>query len=205
MSVFSAEELTALLVLSTATSFTPGPNTALSAAIAANQGLRAALKFIVAVPIGWGLLLTLCMVGVGQLVLAIPALRWLILLGGTSYLLWLAFKFWGASQLAEADSKRLNITFFQGVAVQFLNIKAWMMALSLVAGWVIGKENALERCLVLLPLMMAYGLCSNMTYALVGSLLRDWLSHGRRLLVFNRVMALALVMTALWMFQTGRL
>jgi threonine/homoserine/homoserine lactone efflux protein len=205
MSVFSAEELTALLVLSTATSFTPGPNTALSAAIAANQGLRAALKFIVAVPIGWGLLLTLCMVGVGQLVLAIPALRWLILLGGTSYLLWLAFKLLGASQLAEADSKRLNITFFQGVAVQFLNIKAWMMALSLVAGWVIGKENALERCLVLLPLMMAYGLCSNMTYALVGSLLRDWLSHGRRLLVFNRVMALALVMTALWMFQTGRL
>jgi threonine/homoserine/homoserine lactone efflux protein len=74
-----------------------------------------------------------------------------------------------------------------------------------VAGWVIGKENALERCLVLLPLMMAYGLCSNMTYALVGSLLRDWLSHGRRLLVFNRIMALALVMTALWMFQTGRL
>lgn len=205
MSVFSAEELTALLVLSTATSFTPGPNTALSAAIAANQGLRAALKFIVAVPIGWGLLLTLCMVGVGQLVLAIPALRLLILLGGTSYLLWLAFKLWGASQLAEADSKRLNITFFQGVAVQFLNIKAWMMALSLVAGWVIGKENALERCLVLLPLMMAYGLCSNMTYALVGSLLRDWLSHGRRLLVFNRIMAFALVMTALWMFQTGRL
>ena len=205
MSVFSAEELTALLVLSTATSFTPGPNTALSAAIAANQGLRAALKFIVAVPIGWGLLLTLCMVGVGQLVLAIPALRWLILLGGTSYLLWLAFKLWGASQLAEADSKRLNITFFQGVAVQFLNIKAWMMALSLVAGWVIGKENALERCLALLPLMMAYGLCSNMTYALVGSLLRDWLSHGRRLLVFNRIMAFALVMTALWMFQTGRL
>jgi threonine/homoserine/homoserine lactone efflux protein len=203
MSVLSPEELTALLVLSTAASFTPGPNTALSTAIAANQGLRSAMKFIVSVPVGWGLLLTLCMVGVGQLVLAVPALRWLIMLGGTSYLLWLAFKLWGTQQLAQADTQRLNITFLQGVAVQFLNIKAWMLALSVVAGWVVGKDNTLERCLFLLPIMMGFGLCSNLAYALIGSLLRDWLAHGRRLLVFNRCMALALILTAIWMFQSG--
>jgi threonine/homoserine/homoserine lactone efflux protein len=203
MSVLSPEELTALLVLSTAASFTPGPNTALSTAIAANQGLRSAMKFIVSVPIGWGLLLTLCMVGVGQLVLAVPALRWLIILGGTSYLLWLAFKLWGTRQMAQADTQRLQITFFQGVAVQFLNIKAWMLALSVVAGWVVGKDNTLERCLFLLPIMMSFGFCSNLAYALIGSLLRDWLAHGRRLLVFNRCMALALILTAIWMFQSG--
>ena len=203
MSVLSPEELTALLVLSTVASFTPGPNTALSTAIAANQGLRSAMKFIVSVPVGWGLLLTLCMVGVGQLVLAVPALRWLIMLGGTSYLLWLAFKLWGTQQMAQADTQRLHITFFQGVAVQFLNIKAWMLALSVVAGWVVGKDNTLERCLFLLPIMMSFGLCSNLAYALIGSLLRDWLAQGRRLMIFNRSMALALVFTAIWMFQSG--
>jgi threonine/homoserine/homoserine lactone efflux protein len=203
MSALSPEELTALLVLSTAASFTPGPNTALSTAIAANQGLRSAMKFIVAVPVGWGLLLTLCMVGVGQLLLAVPTLRWFIMLGGTAYLLWLAFKLWGTQQLAQADTQRLNITFFQGVAVQFLNIKAWMLALSVVAGWVVGKDNPLERCLFLLPIMMSFGLFSNLAYALVGSLLRDWLSHGSRLLVFNRCMALALILTAFWMLRSG--
>jgi threonine/homoserine/homoserine lactone efflux protein len=85
--VFSPEEFTALLVLSTAASFTPGPNTTLSTALAANQGLRSAFKFIVAVPVGWGLLLAICMAGLGNLVLAVPALRWVILLGGTLYLL----------------------------------------------------------------------------------------------------------------------
>jgi threonine/homoserine/homoserine lactone efflux protein len=203
MSALSPEELTALLVLSTAASFTPGPNTALSTAIAANQGLRSAMKFIVAVPVGWGLLLTLCMVGVGQLLLAVPTLRWFIMLGGTAYLLWLAFKLWGTQQLAQADTQKLNITFFQGVAVQFLNIKAWMLALSVVAGWVVGKDNPLERCLFLLPIMMSFGLFSNLAYALVGSLLRDWLSHGSRLLVFNRCMALALILTAFWMLRSG--
>ena len=203
MSALSPEELTALLVLSTAASFTPGPNTALSTAIAANQGLRSAMKFIVAVPVGWGLLLTLCMVGVGQLVLAVPTLRWFIMLGGMAYLLWLAFKLWGTQQLAQADTQKLNITFFQGVAVQFLNIKAWMLALSVVAGWVVGKDNPLERCLFLLPIMMSFGLFSNLAYALIGSLLRDWLSHGSRLLVFNRCMALALILTAFWMLRSG--
>lgn len=201
--IFSPEELTALLVLSTAASFTPGPNTTLSTALAANRGMRSALKFVLAVPIGWGLLLSLCMAGLGNLVLALPALRWVIMVSGTLYLLWMAYRLWGTRQMATANADRLNISFVQGVSLQFLNIKAWMLALSLVAGWVAGKEDALARSMLLLPIMMAFGLISNLTYAAVGSLLRQWLSEGIRLLVFNRCMATALLLTAIWMLQTN--
>jgi threonine/homoserine/homoserine lactone efflux protein len=201
--IFSPEELTALLVLSTAASFTPGPNTTLSTALAANRGMRSALKFVLAVPIGWGLLLSLCMAGLGNLVLALPALRWVITVSGTLYLLWMAYRLWGTRQMATANADRLNISFVQGVSLQFLNIKAWMLALSLVAGWVAGKEDALARSMLLLPIMMAFGLISNLTYAAVGSLLRQWLSEGIRLLVFNRCMATALLFTAVWMLQTS--
>jgi threonine/homoserine/homoserine lactone efflux protein len=201
--ILSPEELTALLILSTAASFTPGPNTTLSTALAANQGLRSAMRFILAVPVGWGLLLGLCMAGLGHLVLAIPALRWVITISGTLYLLWMAFRLWGTRELTSANEDRLTITFFQGVSVQFLNIKAWMLALSVVAGWVAGKEDALARSLVLLPIMMGFGLVSNLTYAVMGSLLRQWLAQGVRLLVFNRCMAAALVFTAIWMFKTS--
>ena len=201
--VLTSEELIALLVLSTASSFTPGPNTTLSTALAANHGLRSAMKFIVAVPVGWGLLLSLCLAGLGQLVLAVPALRWVIMAGGTTYLLWLASRLWGTREMANANAARLSITFAQGVGVQFLNIKAWMLALSLVAGWVAGHDNALERSLVLVPIMMSFGFFSNLTYAVMGSLLRTWLSQGRRLLVFNRCLSAALVFTAIWMFKTS--
>lgn len=201
--IFSPEELTALLVLSTAASFTPGPNTTLSTALAANRGMRSALKFVLAVPIGWGLLLSLCMAGLGNLVLALPALRWVIMVSGTLYLMWMAYRLWGTRQMATANADRLNISFVQGVSLQFLNIKAWMLALSLVAGWVAGKEDALARSMLLLPIMMAFGLISNLTYAAVGSLLRQRLSQGIRLLVFNRCMATALLFTAVWMLQTS--
>ena len=70
----TSAELSALLVLATVSSFTPGPNTTLSTAMAANHGLRHALRFVCAVPVGWGLLFTLCATGLGGLVVAWPPL-----------------------------------------------------------------------------------------------------------------------------------
>ncbi len=55
----STAELTALLLLCTAASFTPGPNTTLSTALAANFGFKRALRFVLSVPVGWGLLFSL--------------------------------------------------------------------------------------------------------------------------------------------------
>ena len=194
----TAAELSALLILATATSFTPGPNTTLSTALAANRGLRGALHFVLAVPVGWGLLFTLTAVGMGSLVMAVPALRWAIVLGGVGSLLWLARRLWNSGQLSQADQNRMDVSFVQGVLLQFLNIKAWMLALSIVGGWVAGKPAAISRYLQTLPLMLFFAFSSNFTYALVGSVLRHWLAQGQRLQAFNRLMALVLTATAGW-------
>ena len=197
------QEFTALLVLATAMSFTPGPNTTLSTALAANHGLRRTLPFICAVPLGWGLLLSLCTLGLGALLLALPLLNWAVKLVGVTYLLWLASKIARSHQLSETDASRLNVTFWQGAALQFVNIKAWMLALSIVSGWIAGRDEPALRFAVVLPVMLAFAFASNLTYALIGSLLRDWLSGpagtSRRLCWFNRVMAGVLVVTASWM------
>jgi threonine/homoserine/homoserine lactone efflux protein len=191
----TSAELSALLVLATVSSFTPGPNTTLSTAMAANHGLR----FVCAVPVGWGLLFTLCATGLGGLVVAWPPLRWGIVVLGNAYLLWLASRLWQSGSLQQADSAKLQVGFFQGVGLQFLNIKAWMLALAIVAGWVAGREDAAARTLLLLPIMVAYGFVSNLSYAVAGSMLRHWLAHGQRLLVFNRCMAGALLATVVWL------
>ena len=195
----NATELSALLLLTTAASFTPGPNTTLSTALAANYGLRRAMTFVCAVPVGWGLLFSLCAGGVGALVIAVPALRLAIKVFGVGYLLWLAYKIGMARSLGEADQVRLNVTFTQGVMLQFLNIKAWMLALALVAGWVAGRPDATSRFLLMFPILLVYAFASNLAYAAMGSLLRVWLQQGSRLAWFNRIMATVLVITAVWM------
>ncbi|HEY8359768.1 MAG TPA: LysE family translocator [Ramlibacter sp.] len=200
----SAAEITALLAFCTAMSFSPGPNTTLSTALAANLGLKKALRFCLAVPAGWTLLMIGSGLGLGALVLGVPALRWAVKLLGVAYMLWLAWKVAGSSQLAQVDASRLNVTFLQGVGLQFLNIKAWMLALTLTAGWVVNAAgqpatNPGQRLAIICCVMALFAFGSNFTYALVGSLLRQWLAHGRRLLWFNRVLALVLVVTAGWM------
>ena len=197
------QEFTALLVLATAMSFTPGPNTTLSTALAANHGLRRAMPFVCAVPVGWGVLLAVCALGLGALVLAVPLLGWAIKLAGVAYLLWLALKIARSRQLGQADAARLNVTFWQGAALQFVNIKAWMLALAIVSGWIAGRADPGQRVAVVLPVLLAFAFASNLSYALAGSLLRDWLAgpegSGKRLHRFNRVMAAVLVATAIWM------
>ena len=197
------QEFMALLVLATAMSFTPGPNTTLSTALAANGGLRRAMPFVCAVPLGWSALLLVCAWGVGALVLAVPLLAWAVKAVGVAYLLWLAGKLSQARQLSEASAAALSVGFWQGVALQFVNIKAWMLALAIVSGWVAGRADSTQRLAIVVPTMLCFAFTSNILYAAMGSLLRDWLcgpeGTGQRLRMFNQAMALVLVATAIWM------
>ena len=206
----STSELAALLLYATAMAFTPGPNTTLSAALAANRGLAHAMPFVVAVPVGWCLLLGASVLGLGAAIAAVPglgqALRW----GGMAYMLWLALRLWrsaapaasaGASLAANDRSADFNLGFARGVALQFVNTKAWLNALTISATWITVEGQTLLRAAQVLPIAAAYGFASNFTYACVGAALRDWLTQGQRLRNFNRVMAAALVLTALWMVR----
>lgn len=201
----NVSELIALVVFAAAMSFSPGPNTTLSTALAANRGLSHAMRFCLAVPVGWALLLLACWLGVGVLVTEIPALRWAVKGVGVSYLLYLALKLLRQTSAAQGTSNSmLQIGFLHGVALQFVNIKAWMLALSITAGWVIQAGNTAatnpgERLVIVSIVMMFFAFSSNFIYALTGSLLKRWMAQGRRLLWLNRALAAVLTLTGVWM------
>ncbi|MBL0390222.1 LysE family translocator [Ramlibacter monticola] len=200
----NTSELATLLLFCTAMSFSPGPNTTLSTALAANHGLRRAMRFCLAVPTGWTLLMLASGLGLGALVLGVPTLRWGVKVVGVAYMLWLAWRLARASSLRQVDERRLDVSFLQGIGLQFVNIKAWMLALTLTAGWVVNaggqpSDNPGQRLAIICVVMMFFAFSSNLTYAAAGSLLRDWLAQNRRLLWFNRGLATVLLATAAWM------
>lgn len=200
----SPEEFATLLTFATAMSFTPGPNTMLSTALGANLGMRRAWRFIVAVPAGWTLMMVASGLGLGALLVALPWLLGAVKAVGIAYLVWLAWKLGATPTLAPEAAGGVAIGFWQGVTLQFVNIKAWMLALALAAGWVAtasgrASTNPGERLAIVCAVMAGFALTSNAAYALVGTLLRRWLATGRRLVWFNRAMALLLLATAAWM------
>jgi threonine/homoserine/homoserine lactone efflux protein len=196
-------ELAALLAYATAMAFTPGPNTTLSTAMAANHGLRHAMRFVVAVPFGWCLLLAACAAGLGTLITTLPALAATIRIAGAAYMLWLAWRLAQRIRPGSPGAARdtLDVGFLRGVALQFVNAKAWLNALTIAATWIAVEGQVGTRLAWVLPIAALYGFASNFTYAAVGAALRRWLAQGERLLWFNRTMAAVLAATALWMLN----
>jgi threonine/homoserine/homoserine lactone efflux protein len=196
-------ELAALLAYATAMAFTPGPNTTLSAAMAANHGLRHAMRFVVAVPFGWCLLLVGCAAGLGTLVTTVPMLSLAVRVAGAAYMLWLAWRLARTvpSLGALPAHSRLDVGFLRGVALQFVNGKAWLNALTIAGTWIAVEGQVAMRLAWVVPIAAVYGFASNFTYAAAGAALRRWLAQGSRLVVFNRLMATVLAATALWMLR----
>ncbi|HXE21293.1 MAG TPA: LysE family translocator, partial [Rhodoferax sp.] len=68
---------------------------------------------------------------------------------------------------------------------------------------IVGRNNPIARFAVVLPVLLVFTFVSALSYALMGSLLRDWLAGpqgtGARLRWFNRAMAAVLALTAAWM------
>ena len=108
----NAQEFAALLAYSTAMAFTPGPNTTLSSALAANGGLRHAMRFVVAAPLGWSALLLLCSVGLGAAVTAEPTLRAVLVVAGAGAMLWMAWQLARSGEFGEVRRAQLTITFW---------------------------------------------------------------------------------------------
>ena len=142
----SADELAALLIFATAMSFTPGPNThACRPRSAPTSACGARWRFVVAVPAGWTLMMLACGLGLAALVAGGAGLR-----GGQvgrHRLPGVAGVEAGRARARsrEVDAKQLDVGFWQGVGLQFVNIKAWMLALALAAGWVTSAGSQPRR------------------------------------------------------------
>ncbi|WP_255581608.1 LysE family translocator [Cupriavidus sp. AU9028] len=199
----SPAQFIALLSLMVVGSFTPGPNTTIAAMTGANFGLRATLPHCIGVAFGFATLVALCAAGVGALVLASPLLAGIVHAAGVAYLLWLAFKLARSATLADKQVLA-PLSVWQSAALQYANIKAWMLALATAASYMTNAADPLQRGLLVCLVFGVFGFLSNGVYGAIGASLRQWLQVGGRIRWFNRAMGLALAATALWIAVAGR-
>ena len=197
----TVDQVLALALFAIAGTFTPGPNTVIATATGANFGLRAAIPHVFGVPFGFATMLLAAAAGATAIVLASPVAAQVLKWVGVAYLLWLGFALARSAQLGTAIVSgpfKLPLTFVQSAAFQYLNPKAWMLAIG-TAGAFFAGEAPLLRGAVAAVIFGAAALVSIIVWAAVGAALRSWLSRGNRLRVFNISMGLLLAITAVWM------
>lgn len=181
----------ALLGFAFVTSVTPGPNNMMLLASGVNFGFRRTVPHMLGISAGHSLMVFLVGMGLAGLFKAWPQALTGLKLASVAYMLWLAWKIAHAAAPGEGRARPQPMTFLQAAAFQWVNPKAWAMALGAVAAYVTMPSTAAYLavagtfCLVNLP--------SVSLWAVAGQGLRRWLDDPRRLRLFNWTMAVLLV------------
>lgn len=190
------ETFIALLLFAFTTSITPGPNNMMLFASGVNFGFRRTIPHMLGIGAGFLSLLIGVGLGLGALLHSVPVLYTLLKFAGGAYLLWVAWKIGTSRSLSDGKTGAEPMTFVGAAAFQWVNPKAWVMAVTAMATYTDDSQYYFTVMLVGIA-FAAVNLPSVSTWAGFGSALREWLSVPARLKWFNITMAVLLVIS-LW-------
>ncbi|WP_114416448.1 LysE family translocator [Marinospirillum perlucidum] len=129
---------------------TPGPNNIMLTASGANYGFRRTLPHIAGISLGCLFLFVLLALGLGKLFEQFPLLQTGLKLLGSLYLLWLAWKIAKAPPpVIDLEYQGRPLTWWQAAGFQFANPKAWVMGITLMAGFLPNQGQLLFNALLL--------------------------------------------------------
>ncbi|QEN85457.1 LysE family translocator [Labrys sp. KNU-23] len=188
----TSDLLIAFVIYAFVTSITPGPNNTMLLTSGANYGLKATMPHLLGINLGFCVLVLAAGFGIGGLFSAFPLLHTLLRYGGAAYLLYLAWKIARAGGPNAEGGRDSPMTFFQAAAFQWVNPKAWIMAIGAITTYTPGN-GFFGNVLAVAAIYVLVNAPCLLVWAAAGTALRGFLSKPLRLRLFNIVMALALV------------
>ncbi|WID96944.1 LysE family translocator [Bosea vestrisii] len=186
--------LLAFLTYAFVTSITPGPNNTMVLASGVNHGFSRTIPHVLGISSGFAVMVLAVGFGIGRLFITAPwlyeALRWI----GAAYLLWLAWKIATASAMDEKTTASKPMSFWQAAAFQWVNPKAWVMAIGAIATYT-PANGGLGMILLVAVLFAVVNAPTVALWAAFGTTLRRWLTDARYVRIFNITMAALLVLS----------
>ena len=193
----SYDAFLALVVYAFVTSITPGPNNFMLLASGVNFGFFRTIPHMLGISAGFLSLLLGVGFGLGAVLTAFPALHLVLKIAGGAYLLYLAWRIAMSRSLGKAgDTKARPMTFLEAAAFQWVNPKAWVMAVTAMAVYT-NPEAAFLSVILIGSAFTLVNLPSVSVWAGFGTALRGFLADPVRLKWFNIGMGLLLAAT-LW-------
>lgn len=171
--------------------FTPGPNNLMLMASGVNYGVARTLPHLVGVIVGFPAMTVAVGIGLAGLFTAVPAARTVLTVFSVVYTLWLAWKIARSAPPNPGEPTGTPLSFWQGIAFQWVNPKGWSMALMAITLYAPRQETA--SILLIGGFFLAIGCLSSTAWMLLGRGISGWLSQPLRLRLFNYAMALLLI------------
>lgn len=189
------EILIALIGFAFASSITPGPNNLMLMASGANYGLRRTVPHMLGISLGHAFMVAMVGVVLLQVFETYPVLNLILKVLSASYMIWLAWKIANAVPPEAKEVTGKPFTLLQAAAFQWVNPKAWFMAITAISAYAPQDQGVLIGSLLVAGVFATVNLPSVTVWAWMGVQVRRWLGTARRLRVFNISMAVLLVVS----------
>lgn len=188
---------TPLATFAFVSSITPGPNNIMLTSSGIWFGFRRSIPHMLGITVGFGVLLGICAAGIGALVMAVPSAQTALRVAGSAYLLHLAWQMRNMRFDRQAEQANKPLSFMGAAAFQFLNPKAWVMAITggsaflphILPTWLAVAVYCLVFCGINLPCISVW--------AGAGALLRRFLGQPAWRITFCAAMMLLTAYSAI--------
>ncbi|AXR06986.1 LysE family translocator [Salinimonas sediminis] len=190
------ELLYSLMLFALVSSITPGPNNLMLMSSGVNFGIRASLPHMFGVAIGFTVMIAAVGLGALQLFKIWPATFDILRIICAIYLMYLAYKIASSSApVKRSDSAHKPLTFLQAALFQWVNPKAWAMAVTATS--VYAADSSLTSILAVSLVFGVINLPCISVWVGMGHHLAGFLNEQKRLRYFNILMAVLLVASVL--------
>lgn len=196
------EIFAALVAFAFVSVITPGPNNLMLMASGANFGFRKTVPHMLGIGIGFPAMVVLVGLGVMQVFDLWPPSYTVLKFLSIGYLLYLAWKIANAAPPSEAATQGQPLSFLQSAGFQWLNPKAWSMALSAITLYAASRD--IQAILLIAGIYVLVSVISTTSYTALGQQMRRLINNPTRLRRFNIAMAGLLVLSLVpVLFPTG--
>ncbi|MGO4917209.1 LysE family translocator [Pseudogemmobacter sp. W21_MBD1_M6] len=192
--MFTFNQIAALTAFAFVSSITPGPNNLMLMASGANFGLRRTLPHMMGVGLGFVLMIVLVGAGLMQVFDLYPVAHVILKTASVIYLVYLAYRIAtaGPPRVKDAGAEGKPLSFLQAAAFQWVNPKAWTMALTAISVYTAAPHHLMDIVGVAL-IFGIVNLPSVGCWAYLGQQMSRFLTSPARLRAFNVTAAVLLV------------
>jgi len=194
------ELILSLLSFSISMAITPGPNNVMVTASGVNFGYKKTLPHILGITFGFPVMIVLIGLGLGSVFKSLPVIHHILKYIGATYLLYLAWKIATFSSFNNNGERNKPFTFWQAVIFQWVNPKAWVIAVGAIAAFTsVGRDVFGEVLLIAFVFCIVCFPCVSL-WAFLGTNIKRLLTTDYYRKVFNISMASLLVLSLLPVF-----
>ena len=177
--------------------FTPGPNNAMLTASGLKFGFVSTLPHLIGIPLGHIVQIGLTCFGLANIFLLYPQVQFYMKILCFLYLIYLGWKMIGSFSMVQKESGR-PLKFYEASLFQFINPKAWSIAVTVASGFFPTEENIFIGISFVTTTAAFICFPTISLWALFGSGLRKFVGNTKVKKIVEYLLAILLVLTGIF-------